>query len=124
MIIAESLVARAQLLGSSPLYPSQSVDGHISDSDSLIIKQISRSLCGGDPADTKSPSAQRRHPLHPPDPSHLARRLWGCIQPTIALSNKSADLIVAATVRRITQQRAQSWAEVSGNAWWIFEVLI
>ena len=48
----------------------------------------------------------------------------GCIQPTIALSNKSADLIVAATVRRITQQRAQSWAEVFGNAWWIFEVLI
>ena len=48
----------------------------------------------------------------------------GCIQPTIALSNKSADLIVAATVRGITQQRAQGWAEVFCDAWWVFKVLI
>ena len=48
----------------------------------------------------------------------------GRIQPTIALSDESADLIVAATVGRITQQRAQSWAEVFCDAWWIFEVLI
>ena len=48
----------------------------------------------------------------------------GRIQPTIALSDESADLIVAATVGRITQQRAQSWAKVFCDAWWIFEVLI
>ena len=48
----------------------------------------------------------------------------GPIQPTITLSNESADLIVTAAVRGIAQQRAQRWAEMLRNTRWVLKILV